>query len=139
MDDDVILKDCPFKVVKDYEFWLRYDSGERGSYLVDYYVPEIGLGIHGSSEGLNAYKRRALLRQKNVMCMILEDGETPNWENVANNMPRIAERFKDEDKDFKGNPELYLQEEKEKQKYEGYDIYEPSRNMSQQEAMDMAQ
>lgn len=136
--DDVILEGCPFKAVKDYTFSLRGEGNTRLSYEVDYYVPEIGLAIHENIKGKgNAYMRRALLRQKGVKIMLLEDQERPNWNNIAENMPKVEERFKDEDKDFHGKPELYKKEEANK--FDNYEIFEPSRNMTMAEALDMAQ
>jgi len=134
--DDVILNGCPFKAIKKYVFWTRDIGNTKTQYEVDYYVPEIGLAIDLKGRG-NAYMRRALLRQKGVKIMLLNPSDRPNWKSIAENMPKVEESFKDEDKDFKGREELYLQEEK--LKYNGYDIVEPKRNMTAAEALDMAQ
>ena len=133
---DEILRGCPFKVVKNYIFWTRDIGNTKTQYEVDYYIPDIELAIDLEGRG-NAYMRRALLRQKGVRVMLLNPSDRPNWKSIAENMPRTEQAFRDENKDFKGREELYLQEEK--LKYSGYDIVEPKRNMTMAEAMDMAQ
>lgn len=84
------IKECPYNYVKNFN--IRYQGS---GYPVDYYIPELRLGIQTKEPYLDtkegpSFARRTLLRN-GIRIMHLKKGEEPNWELVEQNFQAIEE------------------------------------------------